>query len=377
MDRNLNLLMVAVGVVGANSLVLAPVSPAVGAALDRTPAEIMQAAAAFGLATAASALLLAPLIDRIGAARMLRLALIGLATALAASGLAGSFATLAAAQALAGLASGIALPAAYALAADLAPPGRAAQALGRVITGWTLALVFGVTLSAVLADLVHWRAVFALTAATAAILALAIAGLPNHGGQPVTAPWTALPLPGVARALAAQLALMLSFYGTYSFLGAQLDAIGQGTLEAALPVLAYGIAFGLSGRLDGWLDRRGYGGAAPWVYTADAAILLLIAVLSGTLWGLAIAFALWGVTKHLGLNLMVARVTAAGGARKGAVLGLNSAVTYLAVVGGTVGFRPLFEAGGLAACAALGAVLCAGLAAEALIRRGSPHADPV
>ena len=354
MDRNLNLLMVAVGVVGANSLVLAPVSPVVGAALGRAPAEIMQASAAFGLATAASALLLAPLIDRFGAARMLRLALVGLAAALAASGLAGNFATLTAAQALAGLASGIALPAAYALAADLASPGREAQALGRVITGWTLALVFGVTLSAILADLVHWRAIFALTAATAGSLAMAISGLPNRSGGAVTAPWTALPLPGVARSLAAQLALMLSFYGTYSFLGAQLDAIGQGTLQAALPVLAYGIAFGLSGKLDPWLDRRGYGGAAPWVYAADAAILLLIALFSGTVIGLTVAFCLWGVTKHLGLGLMVARVTTAGGAQRGAVLGLNSAVTYLAVVGGAVGFRPLFEAGGLAACAALG-----------------------
>ncbi|SFJ55826.1 MFS transporter [Jannaschia pohangensis] len=369
MNRNLNLLMAAVGVVGANSLVLAPVSAAVGQDLGQAPADVMQAAAAFGVATAVSALFLAPLIDRIGAGRMMRLALLVLSVALAASGLAPDFGWLLAAQAGAGLASGVALPAAYALAAEVAPPGRAAAALGRVLTGWTLALVFGVTTSAILADLLNWRAVFGLTATAALLLAIAGRGLPDTRADRITLPWAALPRPGVARGLLLQLAMMVAFYGTYSFLGAHLDRLGLSTLQGAIPVLAYGIGFGLAGRFDPWLDRRGYGGAAPFVFAGVAASLVAIATLGGTLTGLTLAFFAWGLANHLGLGLLVGRLTTVAGAQRGAVLGLNSAITYLAVVLGAAGLRTAFDLGGLSLCAVIGAVLAATIAVEALTGR--------
>ncbi|WP_298433712.1 MFS transporter [uncultured Jannaschia sp.] len=375
MNRNLNLLMTAVGVVGANSLVLGPVSASVGAALGRPAADVMLAAAGFGAVTALSALVLAPWIDRIGAARAIRLAFSALTMGLLLCGAAPGFGWLIAGQAIAGLASGVALPAAYALAAELAPPGRAAEALGRVLTGWTLAMVFGVTLSAVLADLVHWRAVFALAAMGAG--GLALLRLPNRPGGPVTPPWSALPRPGVARGLLAQAAMMTAFYGTYSFLGAHFEQIGVPTLWGALPVLAYGIGFGLAGRFDPWLDRHGYGGAGPWVFGAVALALLALAAGAGSLWTLVPAFFAWGLANHLGLGLLVGRMTWAGGAQKGAVLGLNTAVTYLAVVAGAAGFRPVFQAGGFALCAGVGAGLAALLAVEAISQRGSRPAAPV
>ncbi|MEM7645186.1 MAG: MFS transporter, partial [Pseudomonadota bacterium] len=251
-----------------------------------------------------------------------------------------------------------------------------AQALGRVLTGWTLAMVFGVTLSAILADLMNWRVVFAATATGAALLALVLRTLPNTAGKTVTLPWIALPLPGVARALMVQAAMMIAFYGTYSFLGAHLDRLGLSPLMGALPVLAYGIGFGLSGALDPWLDRRGYGGAAPLVFLAVAAALAAIALVGTSLVGLTAAFFAWGLANHLGLGLIVGRLTQAAGGRKGAVLGLNSAVTYLCVVIGAAGFRPAFETGGLALCALIGAGLALAIAAEALTRRDrSPAAS--
>jgi len=78
------------------------------------------------------------------------------------------------AQAAAGLCAGVALPAIYGLAADVGPNGRESETLGKVLTGWTLSLVAGVSLSAVVSDLVGWRAVYAVLAIGAAALALAI-----------------------------------------------------------------------------------------------------------------------------------------------------------------------------------------------------------
>ncbi|MEM9796654.1 MAG: MFS transporter [Pseudomonadota bacterium] len=275
------------------------------------------------------------------------------------------FAVLALAQGLAGLASGIALPAAYALAAEIAPPGRAAAALGRVLTGWTLALVFGVTLSAVMADLLHWRATFVLIAGAAGLLIWPTRRLPNRSGNTITLPWAALAQPGVVPGLLAQLALMTGFYGTYSFLGAHLFGLGLEPTHGAVPVLAYGIGFGLSGRFDPWLDRRGYSGAGPRVFVAVAGALGGMAVFNDSVLALTLVFFAWGLANHLALGLIVGRLTRVGGSRKGAVLGLNSAVTYLAVVVGAAGFAPVFAMGGLALCAAIGATLAICLAFEA------------
>ena len=169
----------------------------------------------------------------------------------------------------------------------------------------------------------------------------------------------------MGRGLAVQMAWMAGFYGTYSFLGAQVAAIGHGVAAGAAPVLAYGIGFALAGRLDPWLDRAGRRRARPRVFGAATVVLVLIAAGSGGLWTLAAAFGLWGLANHLGLNLTVGRLTRASGERASAVLGLNSAVTYLGVLVGAAGFAPVFGAGGLALCAVLCAALTAAVAAEA------------
>ncbi|TGR92549.1 MFS transporter, partial [bacterium M00.F.Ca.ET.191.01.1.1] len=96
--------------------------------------------------------------------RMLQGALLLLALALAASALAPTVSALVAAQLFAGIAAGVAMPAIYASSAAIAPPGRESGTIGVVLTGWTLSMVAGVSLSAVLADLSHWRAGFAAVA---------------------------------------------------------------------------------------------------------------------------------------------------------------------------------------------------------------------
>jgi DHA1 family inner membrane transport protein len=163
---SIGLLTAAVAIVGANSLLLSPIATAVAADLPGTDAAaVMLAAAAFGLGTAASALLLAPQVDRIGADRALIRAVLGMAAGLGLSALAPGLFWLAAAQSICGIAAGLALPAAYALAAQIAPRGQEGRTIGRVLSGWTISLVFGVAGSAALTDLIGWRAVYGLLAA--------------------------------------------------------------------------------------------------------------------------------------------------------------------------------------------------------------------
>lgn len=169
------LLMLGISIVGSNSLVLSPIATDVAVSLPRSSAtDVMFASAVYGAATAISALTLAPKADQIGLRRALFFALIGLCLTMAVCASATVLWVLIVGQALAGLAAGLALPAIYGLAAEIAPKGHESETLGKVLTGWTLSLVAGVSLSAVLTDFLHWRIVFVILGATGLILLIAL-----------------------------------------------------------------------------------------------------------------------------------------------------------------------------------------------------------
>ncbi len=355
------LLTGSVAVIGSNSLVLAPIAPEVAQSFAASTQTVMTAAAAFGLGTALSALLLARYIDRIGARRMLRAALFILAVALALSSAAPIMAALTAAQLLAGLASGIAIPSIYTLVAIVAPRGRTSETLGVVLTGWTLSMVAGVSLSAVLADLAHWRVVYAVVALLAVIAAAAISlsdyrDLPGPG--PAPAPIVALKIPGVVPLLIASGLFMTAFYGTYGYLGDHLhNGLRRPVSANGLAALAYGVGFGAAALLDSVIDRIGARRALPSAFAAVALVYLAFVAASGTFGALlAVVFA-WGLFNHFGLNALVLRLAAIDPAQRSTVMGLNSAVTYLAVFAGTMGFGPIYATFGFAALPSAAAAL--------------------
>ncbi|MBZ9668235.1 MFS transporter [Mesorhizobium sp. B2-1-8] len=350
-----------IAVIGSNSLVLGPIAPAVAVSFATSVPMVMMAAAAFGLGTSASALFLARHIDRVGARRMLQAALLLLALALVASAASPTVSALVAAQLVAGIAAGVAMPAIYASAAAIAPPGRESGTIGVVLTGWTLSMVAGVSLSAVLADLVHWRAVFA---AVALLAALAWAGLTMTSlsdarkAGPAPAPLEALSTPGIIPLLVACAAFMTAFYGVYGYLGDHLHVgLGEPVSANGLAALAYGVGFGAAALFDGIIDRLGAGRVMPFAYLLVAIVYVAIAATSDS-YGLTLAMvAAWGLANHFGLNVLVMRLSALDPSRRGTIMGLNSAVTYLAVFVGTTGFGPLYSGFGFATCAMVAAVL--------------------
>ena len=350
-----------IAVIGSNSLVLGPIAPAVASSFQTSVPMVMIASAAFGLGTSASALFLARYIDRVGARRMLQGALLLLALALVASAAAPTVMALVAAQLIAGIAAGVAMPAIYASAAAIAPPGRESGTIGVVLTGWTLSMVAGVSLSAVLADLVHWRAVFAAVAilAVLALCGLAMTSLSDaRKDGPAPTPLDALRVPGIVPLLVACAAFMTAFYGVYAYLGDHLHTgLGRPVSANGLAALAYGIGFGTAALLDGVIDRIGARRVMPFAYLLVAVVYLAIAAASDN-FGLTMALvAAWGLANHFGLNVLVTCLTALDPARRGTVMGLNSAVTYLAVFVGTTGFGPIYSGLGFAASAMLAALL--------------------
>lgn len=368
------LLMVCVGLIGANSLVLSPIAASVALGVGAaSAADVMTAAAIYGAGVAGSALFLAPRADRIGAHRALVTAMSAILVGLCVSALAPSLLILCIGQGVAGVGVGMALPAIYSLAATIAPKGQESRTMGLVLTGWTLSMVGGVTLSAYIAQIFGWRMVFVLLSTGIFIVLLVVkdAQFPEQtSGGRVTSPLSALRAPGILPALFSVSMLGGGFYGIYNYLGTHLtNNMGREISEAGWLTLSYGLGFGAATLLDPLLDRVGprrgllavFSGLAvyyPAMTFWDYSYGPLVALMFG-----------WGVLQHLGLNLTVSRLSRLDPAQRGAVMGLNSAVMYLSVFGATILFRPAFEAGGVAWCMWISAALAVFGAGEALFAR--------
>ena len=370
------LLLLSIGVVGANSLVLSPIAADVASSFGGvTASDVMIASAAYGAGTALSALFVAPRADEIGLGRALFLALACLGLSLCISASAPTITVLVAAQAMTGLAAGVALPAVYGLSAEIAPTGKESETLGKVLTGWTLSMVAGVTLSAVLSDWVHWRAVFGSLALLALVLALGLrrSGKTRRsvaGPYAASSPLRALRIQGLPPLLLLVVGYMVAFYGLYAYLGSHLTGrLGLSTALAGFSALAYGIGFGAIAPLDRMIDRFGPVQTAPYVFAALTATYLAIAGVSNVAIVLIAVCALWGAANHLGLNLLVGAITAIEPSQRGAILGLYSAVTYASVFLGTTFFKPTFEQHGFAATAVLSAACILPAAVYALSQR--------
>lgn len=382
MQNPVLLLTLTVGVIGANSLVLSPISASVAADISGVdPADVMRASALYGLGVALSALTLAPQADRVGSGRALLVAMAGLAVSLAGSALAPNLFTLMAMQSVSGVCAGVAIPSAYSLAAQVSKPGQEAKTMGAVLTGWTLSMVGGVTLSALISEVVGWRMVFMALCALTAVLTLMLRTC-DFGKSPATgrviSPLKALSLPEVGPGLVSVLALGGGFYGIYNYLGPYLEThLGRGPQSAGVLTLSYGIGFGTAMLLDSWIDRFGPRRALAIVFAGLVPFYLVFAVAASTFALMVPVMFAWGIVQHLGLNLTVGRLTRIAPEQRGAIMGLNSAAMYLTVFGATLVFRPVYDLAGLPGCAALSCALAGIGLAEALIARFKAVKSPV
>ncbi|TRM53579.1 MFS transporter [Achromobacter sp. LC458] len=358
--------MFAVSVVGSNGLALSPILTDVAQSFSTSALTISTAISAYGAATAASAFFLAGRIDRIGIRRSLLGAMLVLIAALLLSATAPHWLVLTAAQALAGAAAGVILPAAYGSASLVAPAGQEARTLGRVIAGWSVSLVAGVPLSALISDAVGWRATYGTLALCATIALLGLRKLPErrvHNAAPLRLSRLLAPLSyrDVPVLLLACLAFSSAFYGVYAFLADHVRALlALSAGQVGFIAFAYGAGFMLAGFAGAPLiERLGPRRALPLALATIALVYLVLLPAAHALAAVLALAVLWGAASQISLNLLVLLLSRARPDERGAVLGLNTCTTYLGAsvgtaVAGTLYTHMGFEALGLCAAAAVG-----------------------
>lgn len=328
-----------IGVIGANSLVLGPIAPEVALSLHVNVSQIMLAASAFGLGTALSALFLAHHIDRLGAFKVLRMSMILLAMALFASSISPVVSALIVAQLIVGLAAGIALPAIYANAITVAPKGQESKVLSVVLTGWTISMIAGVSLSVVLSGFLGWRSVYA-TISLLALLAwvgltrLNISDSITEDSPPM--PLTALTLPGIKPLLICCFAFMAAFYGMYGFIGDYLHHVLELPLLAnSLIALVYGLGFGCAIFLNPLVKKVEIKRLFFITLIFVATLYLLMALLGQYVSAVFGVLFVLGLANHFAVNLLIMRLTDVDNTKRGTIMGLYSTVTYIGVFIGT------------------------------------------
>ena len=383
-SRQVLLLTFSVAIVGSNSLILSPIASEIAASFGGIAAsQVMYAASAFGLGVALSAFFLSPLVDRVGAERALSAALGLMVLAMAGSALSQSLLMLVGFQALVGVAAGLALPSCYALGAQVAPKGAEARTLGIILFGWTISMVAGVSFSALLADLSNWRVVFALLGLLAAGLLPLILLTQEWGERPPrdadqkSSPIAGFKVPGIGRGLMIVVAFMGAFYGLYAFAGSHVtDTLGLSTTMAALVPLAYGIGFGLAVPLDDLIDRLGQDRVALGLFPILAMTYIAVGLASNQFWVFILLCLIWGLFNHVGVNLVVGRLIALSPKKRGAILGIYSTTTYLAMMSASAGFKLIFDVWGLLWCSLFAAGLILIAAGDAVLRAIAPAARP-
>ncbi|CAB3898104.1 Purine efflux pump PbuE [Achromobacter deleyi] len=278
---------------------------------------------------------------------------------------------LTAAQALAGAAAGVILPAAYGSASLVAAPGQETRALGRVISGWSVSLVAGVPLSALISDAVGWRATYAVLALCAAVALAGLYRLPERrSAHPAPLRLMRLLAPlsyrDVPVLLLGCLAFSSAFYGVYAFLADHVRTLlGLSAGQVGFIAFAYGAGFLFAGLVGAPLiERLGPRRALPLALAAIALVYLGLLPAAHALAAVLAIAVLWGAASQLSLNLLVLLLSRARPDERGAVLGLNTCTTYLGAsvgtaVAGTLYTHAGFDTLGLAAA---GAVALAALA---------------
>jgi predicted MFS family arabinose efflux permease len=374
-------LLAAIGIVGSQSLMASPLLPDIARSLGTTVPNIGLALSAYAAATALAAALAVPVLDKWSRAYLLTGALAGLALGLFICGLASSWWGFALGQFVVGASAGIILPTTYAFTGDLAPEHARSQLLGRVLLGWSVSLIIGVPLGSLLGDLIGWRGAFMAMALAALLLSatirLALPVIPPaQRSVSVSAYGEALALPGVRGLLVACICYMFAFYGMFALLGdAYRTAHGASATEASLLAVVYGVGFAATSLVAHRIDQ-----ITSWrMLIVSYVALALIYTQLGTALPSALGILAWcgllGLFNHAGLNALVASLTALSSERRGSVMALYSASTYVGFSAGTAAMGAIYGAYGLghvgyaaAAALAIGS-LAAYLASRAHVTR--------
>lgn len=213
-DVRLMLLMFGIAAVGVQALMLSPLLTDIALTLKVGAREVGLASAAYGIGVAVAALLAAPRLGAWEKRKALRIAFLVMAMGLAICAMSWDWRVLVVGQAVAGLAAGVIIPGTYAFTAEISLPEKRSQALGKVIFGWSVAMVAGVPLAAMLSAWIDWRGIFLVVAGLSFLMALVMGLLPRATAlKPAQSTYyrAALSVPGAMIGLGATFCYMIGF----------------------------------------------------------------------------------------------------------------------------------------------------------------------
>lgn len=242
--------------------------------------------------------------DRIGRVRVMRLALLGAALAGLASAVAPTILVLGVARVVGGACFAAVVPSTLVYVGDVWPAATRQRPMSDILTSSALGIALATVGAGVLADLVGWRVVPAVTAAVAAGLWLALARLP----EPDRAPPTGSPARSIGRVLRSRwgllvLALVLVegavVLGVLTYVAPAVQWLGWTASGAGLVAAAFGVgALGFSRVVRALVSRVAPAGIAAiggvclvlaWAVPAVAVTVPTLTV-AGVLLGAAWAF---------------------------------------------------------------------------------------
>lgn len=355
------ILTLCIGIIGSNSLLLAPIAPVVALSLAKSVPNIMLASSAFGLGTAFSALFLARYIDKLGAFRSIKISMVVISFAILLSAISPNLTILIASQLIAGIATGVAIPAIYVAASHIAPPTLEKKTISIVLVGWTLSLVAGVSFSSVVAESFSWRYVyFSLSLLNLLSISLLhfIVKDETLRINKTTSPLKMLHNKETAQLLIICAAIMTSFYGVYAFLGDYVFTTLQEPLSSnGMISILYGIGFGsvalFKGKLKHTCENLNFamtlfllGLSYAFIYFSNSYIAVCCSM------------AILGCINHIAVNNLITKLNQSGGKDKGSVMGLNSAVTYFSVFISGSGLGLIYANFGFKTIVLMAFVLC-------------------
>lgn len=312
--------------------------------------------------------------DRIGRVRVMRVALLGAALAGAVSVVAPTILVLGISRVLAGAFFAAIVPSTLVYVGDMWPAATRQRPVSEILTASALGIALATVGAGVVADLVGWRAVPAVTAVVAAGLWIALARLP----EPDREPTVGSPARSIARVLRSRWAPLVLVVvlvegavvlGTLTYLAPAAQSLGTSASVAGLVASAFGVgALGFSRVVRALVSRiapagiAAIGGAclvAAWAVPAIALNLVTLAV-AGLLVGASWAFL--HTTLQTWATEMVPRERATSVALFAACLFFGSAV------GAAVG-APLAEAGAYPVVFAVSALVGVPVAVTAALGR--------
>lgn len=346
-------LLMAVAVTGAQMFIVSPLMADISATYQASPSLIGLVVSGGSLGTAAMAALAVPVMDRFSRRSVLVSALLLLMAALVLAGLAPSLPVFAVAIALAGAATGIILPTTYALAGDIAAPHERARLLGFILMGWSLSF-FLQPFASHFGDLIGWRGAYGVIAALTLATAAGNLGVPKGAASgsvvSIRAYGQAFAVPAVKPLLGVTLCFMFAFYGIYPYLGTAYRTLhGGDASSASLLAVGYGAGYivmallsRVTARLSSW--RMMVVAFSGLVGTYSLLGLALTMPHAAIAWCVVL-----GMLNNAGLASLISSIASLSNERRGSILAVYTATTYLGFTLGASTMGPVFERHGLGA----------------------------